>query len=206
MLAGVSAAVFPSVLSAGFSRATGEYIAAQELNADRPEAHLNLSILFTRQGKTDRAEAELKTALSLDPTFTPAAVNLADLFRGLDRDKEGAAALRSALKRSPDDPSLLHVLGLLMVRNKHNAEALNLLGAAAHGAPANARYTYVYAVALNDSGQTAAAIDVLEANVKTHPYDRDSLNALATFLEQQRDFRKAISYAQRLNDLDPGNP
>jgi Flp pilus assembly protein TadD len=64
----------------------------------------------------------------------------------------------------------------------------------------------VYAVALNDSGQPGAAIDVLEASVNTHPFDRDSLSALATFLEQQDDFPKALSYAQRLNALDPGNP
>src|SRR5262249_50223718 len=158
-------------------------------------------ILFTRQGNPDRAEAELRTALSLAPNFAPAAVNLADLYRGLGRDSAGEAVLRSALQRSLDDPSLLYALGLLIVRNKHHAEALKLFDAAAHGAPANARYAYVYAVALNDSGQTAAAIDVLEANVNTHPFDQDSLSALATFLEQQDDFPKALGYAQRFNAL-----
>ena len=114
--AGVPAEVFPSDLSVAFSRATDEYIAAQEFDADRPEAHMNLGLLFAREGKPDRAEAELKIALSIDPTFAPAAVNLADFYRGLGRDPESEAVLRSALRVSPNDPSVLHALGLLMVR------------------------------------------------------------------------------------------
>ena len=61
--------------------------------------------------------------------------------------------LRSALTRSPSNAALLHALGLLMVRKKQKASALDFLGAAARSDPANARYAYVYAVALNDSGK-----------------------------------------------------
>ena len=42
VLAGLPAEGF----SAALDRATGEYIAAQELDADRPEAHMNLGLLF----------------------------------------------------------------------------------------------------------------------------------------------------------------
>ena len=93
-----------------------------------------------------------------------------------------------------------------MVREKQSANAIDMLGSAVHLDPANARYSYVYAVALNDTGRTKAAIDVLEANILRHPYDRDSLIALVTFLEQERDFQRALSYAQLLNKLEPDNP
>lgn len=205
-LAQMPADALPAGLSASFARATDEYVAAQELNADRPEAHMNLGVLFARQGKSELAEAELKTALSLDPAFAPAAVNLADLYRELGRNADGEAVLRSALERLPNEPSLLHALGLLMVRRKQNEVALDLLADAARGDAANARYAYVYAVALNDFGRTAAAISVLEASIAAHPYDRDSLSALVTFLEQAGDSAQALSYAQRLNELDPDNP
>jgi Tfp pilus assembly protein PilF len=203
-LAAVPAQRFPSVLSAALNHATDEYIAAQELDADRPEAHMNLGLLYAREGNPDPAEAELKTALSLDPTFSPAAVNLADLYRGLGRDQVGEVVLRSALKRSPNDAPLLHALGLLMVRKKQNAIALDLLGTAARNDPANARYAYVYAVALADAGRTSEAINVLEASVNAHPYDRASLAALVTFLEQTGDSAMAFSYAQRLKELGFG--
>jgi tetratricopeptide (TPR) repeat protein/cytochrome c1 len=206
VLAGLPAGDFSQNVTAAFARATDEYVSAQQLNADRPEAHLNLGLLYAKQNHFDKAEAELKTALSLDPSFAPAAVNLADLYRALNRDQEGEHVLRDAINRAPNDASLEHALGLLMVRTKRTATALDMLAAAARNEPANARYVYVYAVALNDAGQTKAAIQTLESSLKTHPYDRDSLSALVTFLEQSGDPGKALTYAKRLDELEPGNP
>jgi predicted CXXCH cytochrome family protein len=206
VLAGLPANNLPADDAAAFNRATDEYISAQELNADRPEAHMNLGLLYAKENRLDKAEAELKTSLSLDPSFAPGAVNLADLYRAQNRDDEGERVLKEALGRSPDDASLQHALGLLMVRQKHGAEALDLLGAASRSDPGNARYAYVYAIALNDAGKTATAISTLESSIKAHPYDRDSLAALASFMEQSGDSAKALTYANRLNDLEPDNP
>ena len=206
VIAGLPADNFPADVATAFSRATDEYISAQQLNADRPEPHLNLGLLYARQNHFDKAEAELKTALSLEPGFAPAAVNLADLYRAQNRDKEGERVLKDAISRSPNDASLEHALGLLMVRQKRSVQALDLLAAAARIEPGNARYVYVYAIALNGAGQTRAAIETLERSIKAHPYDRESLAALANFLEQAGDHAKALTYAQRLDELEPGNP
>jgi predicted CXXCH cytochrome family protein len=206
VLAGLSAENLSADVAAALSRAAEEYISAQQLNSDRPEAHLNLGLLYARQNHFDKAEQELKTALSLDPSFAPGAVNLADLYRAQNRDDEGERVLKDAISRSPDDASLEHALGLLMVRQKRSAQALDLLGAAVRGAPDNVRYAYVYAVALNDAGKTPAAIEMLESSIKAHPYDRDSLAALVNFLEESGDPVKALTYAQRLGELEPGDP
>ncbi len=206
VLVGLPADELPPDVAAAFSRATDEYVSAQELDADRPEAHMNLGLLYAREKHFDQAEAELKTALSLDSSFAPAAVNLADLYRGQNRDEEGERVLEDAIRRSPDDASLEHALGLLMVRQKRGAQGLELLGAAARSDPGNARYVYVYAVALNDAGKTGAAIETLERSIKVHPYDRDSLAALVNFLEQSGEPAKALIYAQRLDELEPNNP
>ena len=206
VLAGLPADNFPADVAAAFSRATDEYISAQQLNADRPEAHLNLGVLSARENHFDKAEADLRTALSLDPSLAPAAVNLADLYRAQNRDEEGERILKDAISRSPNDASLEHALGLLMVRQKRGTQGLDLLAAAAHSEPGNARYVYVYAVALNGAGQTHAAIETLERSIKVHPYDRESLAALVSFFEQAGDPAKALTYAQRLDELEPGNP
>ncbi len=206
VLANATAPALRSDIIAALDRSTNEYIAAQELNADRPEAHLNLGLLFLRERKIDRAEAELKTALSLDPSFGPAAVNLADLYREVGRDGEGEVVLRSVLERSPNDASVLHALGLLMVRLKQGEKALPLFAAAARIDPANARYAYVYAVALDDTGQAGTAIETLERSVKLHPYDRDSLAALVGLYDKAGKYAEAHNYAERLNELEPGNP
>jgi predicted CXXCH cytochrome family protein len=206
VLGGLPAGDLPTDIAAAFNRATDEYVDAQKLNADRPEAHLNLGLLYARENRFDKAEAELKTALSLEPSFAPAAVNLADLYRGQNRDAEGERILEDALGRSPNDPSLEHALGLLMVRQKRSARGLGLLALAARGEPGNARYDYVYAIALNEAGHIKAAIDTLYGSIKTHPYDRDSLEALVALLEQTGDPAKALPYARRLHELEPGDP
>ena len=102
VLAGAAPYILSGDLAGTFDQATDEYIAAQELNADRPEALLNLGVLFARLGKFDHAEAELKSALALDPSFAPAAVNLADLYRALGREAEADSLLRKTLQRNPE--------------------------------------------------------------------------------------------------------
>jgi tetratricopeptide (TPR) repeat protein len=205
VLAAVNGHAADPRLAANLEHATQEYVAAQELNADRPESHLDLALLFAKRKEVREAETQLKDALSLDPTFVPATVNLADLYRSLGREADGEATLRTALQHSPSDPALLYALGLSMARQGQHAKALNLLGTAARSDAANARYTYVYAVALNDAGQRSAAIDTLERSIKSHPYDRDSLTALVIYLEQTHDRGKAVLYARRLLQLEPDN-
>jgi len=206
LLAGTPTDTLPPDVAEAFHQATEEYIAAQQLNDDRPEAHMDLGLLYAKENRLDRAEAELTTALSLDPAFAPAAVDLADLYREQNRDQDGERILQDAIGRAPDDASLQHALGLLMVRERHPAQALDLLAQAAQLDPGNARYAYVYAVALNDAGQARDAIKALETSIQIHPYDRSSLAALASFLKQAGDPVQALSYAQRLQTLDPDDP
>ena len=196
----------PVSAAATLDRAIDEYVAAQELNADRPEAHLNLALLFARGKQFGKAESELNTALSLDPSFAPAAVNLTDLDRELGRETEGERVLRDAIARSPDDASLQHAMGLLLVRQGRKPEALAHLAAAARLEPANARFGYVYAVALSDAGRTQEAIGVLEAEISRHPYDRDSLAALATFYMNLGNPGLGLAYANRLVEVEPESP
>jgi tetratricopeptide (TPR) repeat protein len=205
VLAALDAHATEPRLAAALEQATQEYVAAQELNADRPESHLNLALLFAKQKGALRAEAELKDTLSLDPTFVPAAVNLADLYRSLGQKAESETTLRATLQHSPSDPALLYALGLSMARQGQYAKALNLLATAASGDPRNARYAYVYAVALNDAGQRSAAIDTLERSIKSNPYDRDSLAALVIYLDQTHYRARALQYARRLLQLEPDN-
>lgn len=208
-IAGVNPEHMPPGTAAALARATNEYVAAQELNADRPEAHLNLGSLWQRMGRWRDCEMEFKTALSLDPLFAAAAVDLADLYREENRDSDGEQVLRDAITRA-DDAALEHALGLLMVRQKRLRDALAPLGAAARMAPDNARYSYVYAIALNEAGQTVAAIDTLQRIIQERPYDRESLQALVSFLREGGNEAEAAAYANRLGQLDqvrsPGSP
>jgi predicted CXXCH cytochrome family protein len=202
-LAGASANALPSGTGAALDRAIVEYVAAQELNADRPEAHANLALLFEKEKRFAQAQRELRTALALDPSFTPAAVNLADLDRELGREDEGERVLRDAIARSPNDASLQYTLGLSLVRTGHKPQALEHLAAAARLSPANARFAYVYAVALNDAGRDGEAIDVLKDDLARHPYDCAALAALAEFYRTAEKSEQTAPYAKRLGELGP---
>jgi predicted CXXCH cytochrome family protein len=188
-----------------FERAAAEFIAAQRLNADRPEARTALGTFYAQRGRTAEAEAEFSAARRLSPHFAPAAVNLADLYRGLGQDDKAADALRSALVTSPQDAGLHHALGLALVRLKQNDNALAELRRAAELAPDQARYAYVYAVGLHSAGRAADATAVLKESLTRHPADRDTLLALVSFNRDAGDFAAALEYAERLARAFPSD-
>ena len=155
-----------------FDSAYRELVAAEMVDADRPEAHLNLGLLDLRHQQPADAEAEYRTALRLDPSFVPALANLADLDRMRGQDQQGADLLRKALAIEPKNADVRYSLGLLLVRQHNYAEALDQLRQASELAPDNARYAYVYAIALNSTGAAREAVALLERTHRQHPTDR----------------------------------
>jgi Flp pilus assembly protein TadD len=206
LLAGVSRPSLSAAQQAALESALQEYVGAQRINADRPEAQLNLGLLYMRKGEFDKAENHYRQALKLQPSFAPAAVNLADMLRARKRDREGEKVLREALSSSRDDASVAHALGLLLVREKKLDEAATWLKRAAERAPQNPRYAYVYAVALNSTGQANNALAVLASAHQRHPNDRDLLYALVTMNRDAGRVAAARSYAEKLAAAAPNDP
>ena len=186
-------------------KSTAELVMAEMVDADRPEAHLNLGLLDLRRRQPTEAEAEYRTALRLDPNFVPALVNLSDLDRARGRDDEGAELLRKAAAIEPDNADVRYALGLFLVRKHDYPGALDLLRRAHELMPDNARYAYVYAVALNSSGAAGEALALLEQTHRQHPADRDILMALVSMARDNGDFAAALRHARELLTLDPGN-
>jgi len=175
---------------------TVEYIASQLLNADRPEAYLNLGVLHAARGDFQGAVAALETALHVDPGFAPAYVNLADLMRAQGSEIEGERLLRVGIAVGDDNGTARHALGLSLVRQQRLDEALVHLRRATEANPRNARFAYVYGVALQSSGQIRPAIAFLEQSLTVHPYDLEILTALVTFNRDAGDVDEAIRYAE----------
>jgi Flp pilus assembly protein TadD len=186
-----------------FAAALAEYIAAERFNADRPESHSNLGNLYATQGRVEDAVEAYRRALALDAGFEQAALNLADLQRTIGREAEAEATIRAALQRNPRAAAAHHALGLSLVRQKRGGEALKSLAEAVRMAPDDARFGYVYAVALNDAGKRAQAIGVLEQLLSRHRYDRDALLAITLFERDAGERLRALAYARRLLELEP---
>jgi predicted CXXCH cytochrome family protein len=175
-------------------------------NADHPSAHLSLGNLYVDQGHYDDAESEFLRAIELEPRLAPGYLNLADLYRREDRDAEGKKVLLRALKAVPEDPAIHHAFGLLQVRMGETAAAMDHLAWAAEHGRDNPRYSYVYGIALNSTGEHEKAINVLEKARTRHPYAKDILRALVTICRENENTRKAGVYEKALRELEASDP
>ncbi len=204
-LAGLS----PAELSPGqrqrLQTVLAEYVAIQNDNADRPEARLNLGILYAQAGQPETAEKQFRAALTLQPDFEPAFVNLADLYRSVGDETQAKSVLSSGLELVPDSAALNYSMGLLTVRAVGAEAALPWLERATELAPGNTRYAYVLAVALNGLGQPADAIALLEQAHADRPADADVLFALASYHREAGNNEDALRYATDLLILQPDN-
>jgi Tfp pilus assembly protein PilF len=201
LLAAVPAAQLSPEQRTAFERAGAEYVASQRYNADRAEARVNLGTFYANRGDAAKAEEEIKTAIGLNRFFIPAYVNIADLYRAQGRDAEGERILREGLKVAPKSAMLHHALGLALVRLKRIDDAIAELDRAAALEPGNARFAYVYAVALDSMGKRDRAMAKLKQALAAHPNDRDILEALASFHQARGESAAAKKYAERLRAL-----
>lgn len=190
---------------AEFRSALQEYIAVQRYNADRGEAHMNLALLEIRRGNGLLADDHLARAIAIDPTFVPAYVQLADLYRSRRDEVKVEAVLRRALERNPDAALAHNALGLSLIRQQRRDAALDEFRRATQLEPNTARYGYVYAVALDQTGRRPEAVRILGALLSSHPYDVDALTAAATWAIQEGESQTALGYLITLRGLRPGD-
>ena len=203
LLAGLHPGDLTAVQWEQLEQGIAEYIDAQMVMAERPEAQLNLGNLYAARGELSHAVAFYQAATELNPAFTPAYVNHADLRRSMGEEAKVEALLRLALEKVPNSSDIYHALGLSLARQKRNSEALEALEQAASLSPDNARYIYVYAVALNSSGDNDKAILVLQDAHHRFPANTNILSALVAFHRDAGNFAAAGIYAEKLQDLLP---
>lgn len=183
-----------------------EYEAAQGVNLERPESHLNLGVMAINQGRARKAEAAYRQALRLDPEFVPATVNLADLYRQLGQEQEGQQVLLDGIEANPLDPSLHHALGLLQVRRNQLDKATRSLARATELAPGNNHYTYVYALALEKAGVHDKAADTLAKVLRQDPAHRDAAVTLANLYIKTGNTKAAGEVIRAIRRNAPEDP
>jgi predicted CXXCH cytochrome family protein len=196
----------PEAARAQWDTAAAEYVATLRYNADRPESNVALGTFEAAQGRLEPARAAFAQAVRLDPQYVPAYVNEADVLRAGGQGEESVAVLQRGLQRAPDSAALYHALGLAQVRQQQVDAALRSLERATQLDPADARYAYVYAVALHSTGKAPQAIRALQDGVRRWPHDRDMLLGLASFQLQAGDGAGARDTVQRLLQAYPGDP
>lgn len=183
-LSGFPADQLPGESSAELKKLWQEYLASMKLNADMPEEQSNLASFYNATGDTVAAEKAYRHALRLAPAYIPAMLNLADLYRENGMDAQAEPLLARAVELAPADAMVQHSMGLLRVRQGQLADALPYLKNAAERAPQSSRYSYVYAIALWETGSREQAVTELETALANNPGDRDLVSALASYYQQ----------------------
>ncbi|MFK7899003.1 MAG: cytochrome c3 family protein [Myxococcota bacterium] len=204
-LTDLPAAQLPPAARSALGRGQREYRIAQEANAERPEAQVNLAGLALAYGETDRARAALERALRVAPYFVPAHVNLADLDRALGRDAAALERLRTSATLAPEDGSVRYALGLALHRTGQKQEALVELEQASQAAPLDPRFRLAYALSLHGAGRSEEAIAGLAEAVRAGAANADVYQAWASLLRDGGELKRARTVANAWLAALPGD-
>jgi len=168
-----------------FNRGVKEYLASANTHSDAPSGQARLGVMYQTLGQFDKALQAYERALIIEPSFVPALLNIADVHRQQGQDKKGIKVLKQAIKIDAKQSASHFALGLLYVRLKDIDQALSPLKRASELADNNAHYSYVYGVALYESGQTDLAIGHLHSALKRFPANGQIKAALTGYLRKQ---------------------
>ena len=173
---------------------------------DRPEAHLSLGIQASNRGDLVEAKKRYHQSIRRDENFVPARVNLADLANR-EGDKAQAEKLwREVTKLMPEWGDGFYSLGLLVAENPNRLrEATAILETAARKMPAHDRVHYNLGISLWRLGEKAKGARYLIQAGKIAPTNPEYPFGLAQFYAQDKNWRAALTHAQRAGELAPTN-
>ena len=183
-----------------------EYLQSLARHADMPESLSQQGDFLAARRQYARAEKAYRQALESDPQHVPTLLNLADLYRVLERDNEARTVLGTAIASAPAQAAPHHALRLLETRAGNREVALRHLERAAALETEGIRYRYVYAIALYDTGDARAALKVLRSLLDAAPGNPDVLLALVNYSRNADRIEDARRYANELRKLFPDDP
>lgn len=201
VLADIPAGDLDKGKAAKLEKASAEYLASQHVMSERPEAQVNIGNFHAARGDVEKARGAFREAVAIENSFMPAYINLADLERAAGNEKASEVVLRQAISVAPENGLAWHALGLALVRQQRTGEGLDALQKAVRLEDGNARFAYVYAVALHSTGKPGEALLVLQVAHAAHPADTDILAALVAYNRDAGNLAAAEKYASKLRAL-----
>lgn len=185
--------------------ALGELESSYRANLDRAEGRINFGNLYFELGRYDEAEKYYRSALDVEHASVAAIVNFADFYRSTDREPAAEKLLRDGLASYPDNPAISRSLALSLVRQQRKSEALALL-ARSLKATGDADLAYLYALALDDSGEPRKAIEILEQEFPRAHGNRSILLMLAALHAKTGSPARAAAFLKILAEINPSDP
>ncbi len=177
-----------------------------QANADSAEAQSTYGSFLFEQRRTDEAEKAFRQAITLDPTFSGARINLAELYRASGDNEKSEQAYAEAVAANPDLADLRYGHGLSLVRQKAMREAIEEFGAAVRLEPANTRYRMTAAIALDAAGRTEDAFELFDPADAGGATDADLLGTAIQIGLKLGRYAETLEFAEALARLRPNDP
>jgi tetratricopeptide (TPR) repeat protein len=130
----------------------------------------------------------------------PAYVNYSNFLLKEGRAKEALGILHKAMKKVPNTAILHHSLGLYYIQMKDKKNGLIELEKAMLLDKNDARFSYVYAVALSEKS-TKEAIIILEKSHAKHSGNTEIISALIYYYKILGNDAKSSLYKKKLSDM-----
>jgi arylsulfatase A-like enzyme/Flp pilus assembly protein TadD len=165
----------------------GEIALAEAAKRDpnRPEIHNIRGTALAEAGNLAEAEKEFRATIAADPRNARAYNNLGNVLAAMNRHDEAAGAYQKSIDLAPRYADPLNGLGAMLVSDGHAREALPYFDRALQIAPGYYEAQLNRAVALQMSGDSAAAAAELQRLLTRLPAGRQynsERNAARTFL------------------------
>ncbi len=180
-----------------FRAAAAEFQIAADARPDSPESRFDLGNFHAAVGEPLQAARAFREALSIDPAFLPASLNLAMLLHRLGRNAEAEDALRRALLAHPDSGDARYAFALLLAEDGGRLrEALPHFERAAALLPERARIHYNHGLALQRLDRRREAEAAFRRAHALEPDNPAFPNALAILLAQENRWDDALPWAE----------
>jgi tetratricopeptide (TPR) repeat protein len=184
--------------------AEAEELFARSLKAHpTAEAHYNLAILLTQQGRIEEAHAQYEAALRLKPKYVEAWYNLGTLESKQGRPAEAARDYAEALRLKPGHVESHLSLGAMLAGEKKFEEAMAHFRAVLKTAPDNADAHFNLAAALNAQGDYAGAEIHFAEACRLHPEDVEARKSLGLALLYQGKMAEAAAQFREVLRAQP---
>ncbi len=183
-----------------------EYREMLSYTADFPSTQMNLANLETSLGNRTRALKAYQKALTIDPNFVPALINLSEFYRRQGKHVQAKELLTRALKFAPDSATVQYAFGLQLIRERNYKGAIIHLAQSLNLRDAQPRHAYVYAVAQDSIGDTDAAIETLLVASERWPNQVDLLSTLVLYMDKVGQTDTITDHLSTLQIIAPNSP
>jgi Tfp pilus assembly protein PilF len=174
-------------------------------------AHANArGIGYMEQYLYDKAIEAFAEAVSLDPDWTPARINLgiARLNRGNDVPEEldkALAEFRSVLDRDPNDPHALFCTGIIHFYRGDLSQALPFFEAVTRIDPNDPHAWYYRGMSRLDSGDSRESYECFEKALALNPYLNAARHAVAQHSITADDEKRKLQLIAEFQELANAN-